>query len=237
MRLSKARLLVVDDEPALRHLIKKWLMMLGCQDVHVAGDGEAALELLRSRPVDLVLTDVGMPVLDGVGLVHCIAKAGKYLPSIVFLSGYGDVDRRIMHGFGVEAFVAKPFEHSDLQEVLQNALAERSTLWLSAMAIAPRQVMSIHVRRFAEHATPDSICLGRGGFSAVSESPLSLGKVAFQCAFEDGRPQVAGQGYVRWRSRTDLTVGIEFGHLDACCHSWLTRQINESSPKSFIPPD
>lgn len=235
MRLSKASLLVVDDEPALRHLIRKWLMALGCREVHVAADGEAALQLLGKEAIDLVLTDVSMPVMDGIGLVKCIANTSRYVPSIVFLSGYGAVDRREMHGFGVESFVAKPFEHEELERVLHNSLAERSTLWLTQMPVSPRQSMSIQVRKFAAQATEDAICLGRGGFSAVSNAPLSLGRVSFQCSFDDGRGEIAGQGYVRWNSRTDHRVGIEFGHLSACCHSWLTKNITESSPRSFIP--
>ena len=235
MRLNQANLLVVDDEPALRHLLGKWLTGLGCGQVHSAADGAAALHLLETTPVDLLITDVSMPVLDGVGLVRCMALTNLSVPSIVFISGYSDVDKREMHGLGVEAFVTKPFEYAELLGVLESSLAERSTLWRSELAATPTQSMSIRVKAFAEQATQGAICLGRGGFSAVSNSPLRLGRVSFRCSFEDGLQEIAGQGYVRWKSPTDQTVGIEFGHLHDGCHSWLTRHIAECSPRSFIP--
>lgn len=235
MSLSKASILVVDDEPALRHLCKKWLTSLGCASVNTAPNGEAALALLRSASVDLVLTDVSMPLMDGVSLVRCIAKHGLCVPSIVFASGYGDVDRREMYDLGVEAFISKPFEHAELLAALECALADRSTLWRSAMSVAPRQTMSLRVSGLASKAREDAICLGRGGFSAVTNLPLCLGKVSFECSFEDGQRQMTGEGYVRWNSRMDHTVGIEFAHLHASCHSWVVKEIADRNPCSFIP--
>ncbi len=234
MRLSKANLLVVDDEPALCHLFKKWLGTQGCERVHTAPNGEVALDLIRSQPIDLLITDVSMPVMNGITLVRCMAKT-KRVPSIVFMSGFGDVDKREMYALGVEAFLTKPFDHSELLRVLESSLDERSGLWLAEMATQPRQSMSIRVKELAGEAREDAICLGRGGFSAVCDLPLRPGKISFECLFEDGERRMAGQGYVRWSSRTDGTVGIEFAHLQECCHSWLTETIAESRPLSFIP--
>ena len=234
MKLNKANLLVVDDEPALRHLFKKWLATLGCAAVHTAPDGKLALDLLQSRPFDLMLTDARMPEMDGVTLVRRVAETRR-VPSIVFVSGFGEADKREMYALGVEAFLTKPFDYEELLRVLENSLGERSELWLVEMATPPRQSMSIHVKGFAEEARSDAICLGRGGFSARCGLPLNLGKVSFECVFEEEQRRMAGQGYVRWSSGADGAVGIEFAHLQQCCHSWVTEAIVERRPPYFIP--
>ena len=234
MRLSKASLLVVDDEPALRHLFKKWLTAQGCDRVHTAADGKNALDLIQSESIDVLITDVSMPAMDGVTLVRSMRKE-KMVPSIVFMSGFGDVDKREMYALGVEAFLTKPFDLSELVQAVETSLCERSGLWLEEMTIQPRQSMSIRVKGFGAQAGKDAICLGRGGFSAVCDFPLSLGKVSFECMFEGGERRIAGQGYVRWSSRTDRMVGIEFAHLQQCCHGWLTAAVAESCPSCFIP--
>ena len=47
--------------------------------------------------------------------------------------------------------------------------------------------------------------------------------------------ELAGEGYVRWRSRADSRVGIEFAFLDAGCRAWVLEEIAAAAPRSFIP--
>jgi CheY-like chemotaxis protein len=123
MNLTEANILVVDDEPILLEIFSKWLLTVGCRKVFSAADGEAALALLQLEPIDLLLTDIRMPVMDGVTLVRRLAASGSTLPSIVFVSGFGDVDEREMYALGVEAFIAKPFHRNELLSVLEKAVA------------------------------------------------------------------------------------------------------------------
>ena len=139
IKLSEATILVVDDEPALRDIFAKWLRLVGCGRVLSAADGAAALAVLQDEQVDLLITDVRMPVMDGVSLVRSLAKLAKPIPSIVFVSGFGDVNRKEMYGLGVEAFISKPFDRGEVLGILERAVARRSSLWLAPMAIAPRQ--------------------------------------------------------------------------------------------------
>jgi hypothetical protein len=83
--------------------------------------------------------------------------------------------------------------------------------------------------------TAECFRLGRGGFSARSPDALGLGKIAFRCEFDSDHPALSGQGYVRWRSRTDHTVGIEFAFLHSPGREWVIGQIEEEKPRSFIP--
>ena len=85
------KILVVDDD----FLIRKWFVLLlkqsaGCEaEVLQAENGQQALELLREQPVDLVITDIKMPVMDGIGLIRQL-RAQPESPQIVVLSSYED---------------------------------------------------------------------------------------------------------------------------------------------------
>ncbi len=89
--VPKARLLVVDDEPAVRTVVQRVLEQLG-HDVQVAIDGQAALAIMASDPsgFDLVITDIRMPGIDGWQLGERIARHTPGLP-ILYMSGYDHV--------------------------------------------------------------------------------------------------------------------------------------------------
>jgi len=235
MNLTDATILVVDDEPMLLELFAAWLDVIGCKKVFTAANGEIALALLQRESIDLLLTDVRMPVMDGLALVRRLGELQGSLPSIVFVSGFGDVDRREMYALGVEAFIAKPFDRKELLTVLENAVAERSTLWHTEMAQVPRQSLLIEADHLDETASPTTIGLGRGGFSVCSSEPLGSGKLAFRLLLADSAVEISGQGYVRWNSRTDCKIGIETVFLNPGCRDWLADEIDSSEPRSFIP--
>jgi len=235
MNLSDASILIVDDEPILLAIFAKWLGSIGCRGVLTAPDGRVALDLLARESIDLLLSDVHMPNMDGITLVRCLAETGRQVPSIVFVSGLGDVDQREMYALGVEAFIAKPFDRRELLSALQSAVADRSTLWHREMATAPRQSLSIEAQRMEETASPHTIGLGRGGVTVCCAEPVAPGKIAFRFILADPAIEIFGQGYVRWRSRTDCKAGIEFAFLDPAGRAAVTRRIDAASPRSFIP--
>jgi CheY-like chemotaxis protein len=84
LKLTDARILVVDDEPILLELFEKWLRKIGCGKVFTAANGKAALSLLQLESFDLLVSDVRMPAMDGITLVRCLSEVGKTLPGIIF---------------------------------------------------------------------------------------------------------------------------------------------------------
>ena len=105
-----AHVLVIDDEPAMREIISLALTAVGHQ-VTVAADGCIALKLLRSEPVDLILTDLVMPEQDGVETIMALRHLAPDLPVIAMS---GDVNRaglylEIAKHLGVRHTLAKPF--------------------------------------------------------------------------------------------------------------------------------
>jgi CheY-like chemotaxis protein len=232
MNISEATILVVDDEPALREIFENWLKLLGCGRVFSAPDGKVALEVLARERVDLLMTDVRMPVMDGVSLVRAMAKLEVSPPSIVFVSGFGDVSHKEMYALGVEAFIPKPIDRKELVRVLSHALSERGELWSTPMMTPPRQTMTMAAEK--DGSGENRIRFGRGGFSAHYDGPLALSKVTFECRLAS-QQVLAGEGYVRWITRADGTVGIEFAYLDEASRAWVLEEIDAAAPRGFIP--
>ncbi len=221
----------MDDEPILLSIFGAWLGVLGDGKLRTASNGEEALAALVAQPVDVLITDVRMPVMDGVTLVRRLAKAGLTVPTIIFVSGFGDVDQKEMYSLGVEAFLAKPVRREELIEVLHTALEERVALWSVPMRTTPRQLVEFEV----DGSNEDFFRVGRGGFCIRCSKPLSIGKIEFRCTFTGERMGVTGQGYVRWYSKADRSAGIELAFLDADTRAWFSDVIAAIEPLSFIP--
>src|SRR5581483_2615054 len=86
--MSKQRILFVDDESAVRSYARHALTNAGF-DVSLASDGEEALQLIndRSGDIDLLVTDIRMPKMDGIGLADAVETLYPQIP-VLFISGY-----------------------------------------------------------------------------------------------------------------------------------------------------
>jgi DNA-binding response OmpR family regulator len=116
-------ILVVDDDPGLRHLARSGLQQRG-YDVVLAEDGYRALELLRedARAVDLVVLDLAMPGLPGERVLETLRGLRPDLP-VIISSGYSSVESQTSWvAAGASAFVAKPYRIQDLALKLREVL-------------------------------------------------------------------------------------------------------------------
>ncbi|MCQ2457360.1 MAG: response regulator transcription factor [Clostridia bacterium] len=106
------KLLIVDDEPGIRTLIRKYAQFEG-YETEEAENGMAAVELCRNRKFDLIIMDVMMPELDGFSAVREIRKHDT--TPVIMLSARGEEYDRI-HGFelGIDDYVVKPFSPKEL---------------------------------------------------------------------------------------------------------------------------
>ncbi|MCU6708810.1 response regulator transcription factor [Paenibacillus sp. J5C_2022] len=118
------KILIVDDEP----LILEGLQYVidweehGAEIVARAGNGEEALTLLEQQTVHIVITDIKMPVMDGLQLIERAKSRGMNLKFIV-LSGYDEfelVKKAVVHG--VENYLLKPLEEDELSSTLLNTI-------------------------------------------------------------------------------------------------------------------
>lgn len=116
--------LLAEDEPAVRGLVKKILERAGFR-VLAAEDGEAAWELAEAldHPLDLLVTDVVMPRLYGTELAARLAEAQPHLPTL-FMSGYTDNERLRRGALDPgQAFLEKPFTPDELLRTARTLLA------------------------------------------------------------------------------------------------------------------
>lgn len=104
-----AKILVVDDEQRMRHLLSLILKKKG-YEVEEAENGMQALEMLLTTTFDLTITDIKMPTLDGKGLLRQIKKRNIGCP-VVFITAFGTVEAAVeAMQDGVMDFITKPFE-------------------------------------------------------------------------------------------------------------------------------
>ncbi|MGJ6965711.1 response regulator transcription factor [Streptosporangium sp. G11] len=108
-----ARVLVVDDEPALREALQSSLEFEGYQ-VGLASDGQAALEAIDREPYELVLLDVMMPRLDGLTACRRLRAAGNHLPVLMLTARDAVGDRVSGLDAGADDYLVKPFELDEL---------------------------------------------------------------------------------------------------------------------------
>lgn len=113
------RALIVDDSPTVRAMIKSVLQGEGF-DTITAQDGEKAIKILGDETVDIVITDINMPNMDGIELVKELRKAknAMYTPILVITTEAGDNVKNRGREAGASGWVVKPFK----PEVLVQAL-------------------------------------------------------------------------------------------------------------------
>lgn len=132
MEMRPVRILVVDDEPDLELLIRqKFRKRIRSDELEFsfAGDGQEALEVLRNgSDIDIVLTDINMPRMDGLSLLGKIQELDKLL-KVVIVSAYGDMDNiRTAMNRGAFDFITKPINFDDLEITIRKTHQELEEL-------------------------------------------------------------------------------------------------------------
>src|SRR5205823_3205917 len=116
--------LLVEDEPMVRSVAERALTRQGYQ-VITAENGEEALEVIaRGESIDLLISDVVMPAMDGPTMVREARKSRPELP-ILFMSGYAEEQLRKSIDIVNVAFLAKPFSVQELAEAARKALSAK----------------------------------------------------------------------------------------------------------------
>ncbi len=122
-----ARLLVVDDEKNLRLVIQKELSRQG-HEAESAPDGQAAWELMETRDFDVLLCDINMPRLDGMGLLRRLKEKVPNPPEVIMLTGQGTVETAIeAMKLGAYDYLTKPYRIAELSALVKQA-AEKKQL-------------------------------------------------------------------------------------------------------------
>ena len=122
-----ATLLIADDEKGYRDVLKVIFEDLG-HSVHTVTDGRSALEHLKHRPCDAVISDVRMPDMDGIEFLRA---AREFYPDIgiVMMTAFGTIDTaREAFKLGADDFITKPFNNEELKLIVDRTLEHKALI-------------------------------------------------------------------------------------------------------------
>jgi two-component system KDP operon response regulator KdpE len=117
------KVLVVDDEPQIRKLLRKGLSTQG-YEIFDAPNGKSALELLTKEP-DLVILELGLPDIQGLELLRTMRERNRSVPIVVLSSRDDEAGKVQALDFGADDYVTKPFGMEELLARLRAALRHR----------------------------------------------------------------------------------------------------------------
>ena len=121
--------LVVDDRPDVR-LSFLYLLEASGYEVAEAADGTQALSVLARKHIDVILTDLYMPGLDGLGLVRIVRGSAPPQPRIIAMSGSDHIGRdaslQAARVLGADAILTKPFSRDQLVRTIKSVLKENA---------------------------------------------------------------------------------------------------------------
>ena len=131
--LTRKTILVVDDEPTIREVVRKYLEQEGFKVVEAA-TGPAAVDALRAEPPDLIVLDIMLPGLDGLSITRSLRDPAESaslrlegdVPIILLTARGEEIDRIIGFEVGADDYVVKPFSPRELVARVKAVLRRRS---------------------------------------------------------------------------------------------------------------
>ena len=118
--LAPLKILVVDNDKKLLRTLQEYLELCG-QEVKTAATGLDALQLLRSEDFEVLLTDIVMPDISGLGLIEICRKEFPALP-IIAMTGYAKQVKDLTIEKAPDSYLEKPFNLSELPKAIQSVL-------------------------------------------------------------------------------------------------------------------
>jgi CheY-like chemotaxis protein len=229
---------VVDDESMLLAIFREWLEEANYR-VLTAGDGAAALQILGQEHVDVIVSDVRMPVMDGILLLKNLTSSGLSKsadrPRMIFISGFTDLEPREAYGLGVEALMQKPIKHEEFLNTVRRTLRRaREGGWTEPFTSEGLQ-LHVSLPPVSEAIEQGRIAFGQGGFCLRCTSPIREGPVRFDLEFEREPISFAGHGFVRWADLDECLLGVEISNLDEPCRDRALHLISANAGPSYIP--
>lgn len=119
--------LVVEDSPTMRQLIAFALKRIPGSKIVEANDGIDALKKLSTQKFDIILTDINMPIMDGLKLVSMVRNdpAHKTIPIIIITTEGAEEDRKRGLALGANAYIPKPIQTADLLNIVNQILGSK----------------------------------------------------------------------------------------------------------------
>lgn len=242
--MENVKILIVDDEIELREIIEFDFESAGFT-VFSAENGRQALILLQTQKVDVIVSDIRMPLLDGVQFLKEVRLKDTNVP-MVFITGFADVTTEDALNFGIDAVFFKPFDRRALLNTVKRLLTPKNIRWrlkTQKIASSTQETINLDFESYSLALKSHKFNLARGGMFIELDNPaFKVGQnIYFKINFKKD-PQLIfeGNGIVRWiRSKIKDSlrpgIGVEFSELTQESISWVLQEINEKNIIPLIP--
>jgi adenylate cyclase len=258
------KILVVDDEPDLEMLIKqKFRQKIREQkyEFYFALNGKEALDKIKQHPeIDIVLSDINMPEMDGLTLLSHLNESSPLIKSVI-ISAYGDMENiRIAMNRGAFDFVTKPVNFEDLSVTIERTILQVNQIKETLKAIKENDILRMYVdktvlnfmgsREFEssimvnETVEATVVFIDICGFTAISENETPDAVVALLNNYFDVMVKeiIAQGGYIdKFMGDAIMAIFRDEYHLDRAIDACLAvrKQIEEmpetAHPVPFTP--
>jgi CheY-like chemotaxis protein len=118
-------ILVVDDEPVLREILRDILEEAGFKVLEAEG-GTKAFSLIQKEQFDCLISDIRMPLGSGIDLIRNLSEWNGKKPKIILMTAYGDIGWEEAKRFNVSKIISKPFEPASIVREVQAVLKEKA---------------------------------------------------------------------------------------------------------------
>jgi CheY-like chemotaxis protein len=220
MTARRSRILVVDDDPEIRALLRSILEGAG-HLVETAGSGRTALETFAERRPDLLVIDLAMPEMDGWTVLERLQGQGR-LPPVLILSERGEDPRRHRFRQCISACLFKPLRLGEVVGTCRRVLemAARAEDFVQERRRDDRRPLVVEVTLPAGEGVPavlgSLVDLSRGGFQLELGVPLEPGSPVRTLVSVPGSAPFSLEGQVRWRQSLigGFLVGADLSKTD-----------------------
>ncbi len=236
------RILIVDDEPDLREILRDEFSSLGFS-VCEAESGREAFEMVCAQAIDIVVTDIRMVKGSGVELLEKIRKEKPSRPGVILVTGFADISRAEIYEKGADAIIGKPFDLDTLTDAAIRILEPIPQRWAAPLKdpitfgtirqAFPSLISAIKSR---------DLCFGRGGFCLKNPSqlPRTGDRFEFELSFSDRSPCFKGVGACRWtrqkqQDSQSSAAGVEILGLEPASYEIFKAVLADTEPIALIP--
>jgi CheY-like chemotaxis protein len=241
--LTGRLILVVDDEPDYLEIFRDEFEALGAKTL-TASNGKDALDLVRTNPVDAVVSDVRMPGGNGIELLEDIKKLSPKIPVIILATGLNDLSDADIYEKGASTILSKPCDLNELVAAVARTLLPDLQKWRRTHIRFESEIdIQLQAESLSAAVAAKIVNIGRGGLFIKMAAPLpQVGtKITFRISSPDTKSLVfEGSGICRWTRTMNNDVlptgiGIEFLDLSDRSIEDFLAGLKMSQPKAHIP--
>lgn len=236
-------ILMVDDEPALLNLLSVRLGIFGSR-IFTALNGAEALKILANHEIDIVITDIQMPVMNGLELLDHIRAKNVRKPSMLFATAYADNSEvEDYYNRGIDGVFSKPVDSKSLLAAARQITMNKEEIWGALPSLKPDFHLNRKFDSMEKEQANHHFNIGRGGFflAATEDMPDLNSLISFNIEFSQGpMKKIEGTGHIRWH-RTSASkdypsgVGIDIIYLTNSCRSDVIHYVDGLKTRAFIP--